>query len=218
MDKKFSLSELHGVFIESLERNEPTIAFEFQNGKGKFLFMMFFDEDDNETKDLLFIFFRNTRRILKLKMYGNHLKGQFDVYIKPFMEMWFKEELLLSNTSSNSFVFSTFFSNLNMSIPHTLPLTGKMNALQNAWDEIKDDLPKDVIKDYDKLYLKHPMVLPKNKKPQEKTLRKLYLYNNGNPEDIVDLINMLKKMNTTLVWTNDENYKGKTIESIMREL
>ena len=41
MNNKFSLPDLSNIFIEAINRKEATIAFEIQNGKGKFLFMMF---------------------------------------------------------------------------------------------------------------------------------------------------------------------------------
>ncbi|HAF27784.1 MAG TPA: hypothetical protein DCG75_01940 [Bacteroidales bacterium] len=219
MDIKISLSNLKSIFRESMERDEPTMAFEIINGKGKFLFMMFFDDKDEETKDWLFLFLKNTRRMLKLKMYGNHLKGQFDIYLKPFMVKWFAEELEIINPNSlNPFNIENFFSHLNQSIPQQLPLVSKIDTIRSSWTEIKDQLPNDIMDEKDKIYLMHPRVLPKNMKPQEKTLRKLYLYTDCNSNDIAELIGHLKRMNTTVCWTADENYKGKTINIIKSEL
>ncbi len=219
MDIKISLQNLKSVFTESLESEEPTLAFELSNGKGRFLFMMFFDEKDNETKDILFLFLKNSRRMLKLKMYGNHLNGQFDIYLKPFMIGWFKEELELKNLNSNNpFDVENFFFQINRSIPQQLPLITKIDTLRRTWHDVKEHLPNDVVDENDKIYLMYPKVLPKNMKPQEKTLRKLYLYTNGNSNEISELINYLKRMNTTVCWTADESYKGKTISMIQKEI
>ncbi|MBN1970393.1 MAG: hypothetical protein JW870_13580 [Candidatus Delongbacteria bacterium] len=219
MDIKISLQNLKSVFTESLEREEPTLAFELSNGKGRFLFMMFFDEKDNETKDILFLFLKNSRRMLKLKMYGNHLNGQFDIYLKPFMIGWFKEELELKNLNSNNpFDIENFFFQINRSIPQQLPLITKIDTLRRTWHDVKEHLPNDVVDENDKIYLMYPKVLPKNMKPQEKTLRKLYLYINGNSNEISELINYLKRMNTTVCWNADESYKGKTISMIQKEI
>lgn len=219
VDRKISFSNLQGVFRESIQQEEPTLAFEIKNGKGKFLFMMFFDEKDAETKDLLFIFLKNTRRMLKLRMYGNHFNGQFDIFIKPFMEKWFIEELeLKTNNRANPFDIEKFFFSLNHNIPQQLPLVSKIDTIRDSWSQIKDHIPKEIVDENEKIYLMHPKVLPKNMKPQEKTLRKLYLYTDGNSKDIAELIIHLKRMNTTVCWTADENYKGKTINMINNEL
>ena len=53
--------------------------------------------------------------------------------------------------------------------------------------------------------------LPDNKKPQDKTLRKLYLLRNDDPDEIKELISRLKDNNTTLVWTTPENAKGRDV-------
>lgn len=48
------------------------------------------------------------------------------------------------------------------------------------------------------------MRLPESKKPQDKTLRKLYVYTDGNVEDIAELIQLLKKFNMTVAWTTKD--------------
>ena len=50
MGDKFNLSGLTHVFQEAIREGRPTLVFEITNGKGRFLFMMFFDEKD-ESKD-----------------------------------------------------------------------------------------------------------------------------------------------------------------------
>jgi len=204
MDNKYNLSGLQNIFNEVVDKNEPTIAFEIINGKGKFLFMMFFDNEDESTKDQLFIFLRNTTKMVKLKLYGNHKQGQFYIYLKDFIKEWFIKELLLeSNASHQKFNFNDFFEKLNLSIPNTLPLQQKINTLRGSWSDVEDNLPKDIVDDSKKTILIGDKALPDGKKPREKTLRKLYLYADGNVEDITVLIENLKRLNRTVAWTDD---------------
>jgi len=204
MDDKYDLSGLQGVFNEAIQRGEPTIVFELNNGQGKFLFMMFFDSDDESTKDQLFVFMRNTQRMVKLKLYGNHHKGQFYLYLKDYVKDWFKKELLIDSASSiNRFDFDAFFVSLNNSIPHTLPLQAKIKKLRDMWPEVSKDLPKEIVEEEEKTILLGDKSLPAGSKPREKTLRKLYLYADGNADDITTLISNLKRLNRTVAWTND---------------
>lgn len=61
---KFNFSGLSGIYNQALNNNERTLAFQINNGNGRFVFMMFFDETDNKSKDKLFIFLR-----FSIKMY-----------------------------------------------------------------------------------------------------------------------------------------------------
>jgi hypothetical protein len=81
MGTRFSLNRLSGGWSEALSRNEPTFAFELFNGRGRFLFMMFFDPDDESTNDKLLLFLQNSRCMLYLKLYGAHRKGEFMMYL-----------------------------------------------------------------------------------------------------------------------------------------
>jgi hypothetical protein len=218
MDDKYNLSGLQNIFNEAEDRNEPTIAFEIINGKGKFLFMMFFDNEDESTKDQLFIFLRNTAKMVKLKLYGNHKKGQFYIYLKDFIKDWFINELLLEKSNSyQKFNFNDFFERLNLSIPNTLCLQQKINTLRGSWTDVEDDLPKDIVDDSKKTILIGDRAVPDGKKPREKTLRKLYLYADGNSEDITILIENLKRLNRTVAWTDDLK-KLKSSKSVLNIL
>jgi len=204
MGQKYELSGLKGVFKESIQRNEPTIVFELNNGRGKFLFMMFFDSEDEKTKDQLFIFMRNTQRMIKLKLYGNHYDGQFSLYLEEYVKDWFKKELLIENGNPfNKFDFDSFFGKLNGSIPSSIPLQTKIVKIRESWADVASKLPKEVVDEDEKTILLGDKALPSNKKPREQTLRKLYLYSDGNADDITILINNLKKLNRTVAWTND---------------
>jgi hypothetical protein len=84
------------IYNQAIKDNEMTLAFQINNGNGRFVFMMFFDANDNESKDKLFIFLRNINFLVKLKMYGNHKKGDFNVYISDYIQGKIIEELQLN--------------------------------------------------------------------------------------------------------------------------
>ncbi|ELJ8549544.1 hypothetical protein SNE95_003410 [Vibrio cholerae] len=211
MSTKFNFSGLSPLFNESLERDEQTIAFEVKNGKGSFLFLMFFDKDDSETQDQLFVFLRNTRFMLELKLYGAHKKGQFDVYIKPWQEERIKSELGIGlGHSTTPFDFVHFLTDLNSSFPASLPLTKKIENLRKNWSVIKSDLPKRVIKEEDKTVLIGEKRLPDGQSPSERTLRKLYLHTQGDPNDIERLIKCLKAAKMTVAWTTEDSRFSST--------
>lgn len=217
MGDKFNLYGLTNVFKEAIREDRPTLVFEVKNGKGRFLFMMFFDDED-ESKDLIYIFMRNTMRMLPRKLYGNHLKGEFYIYLKDYMKKLFKDELLIeSSVTHNPFIFDKFFNRLNKSIPNSIPLSRKISVLRDCWSEVKNKLPQDIVDENDKTILIGPVQLPKDKKPQEKTLRKLYLYADGNEHDIAKLIRQLKCHNMTVAWTNDFNKTSKSVMSILSQ-
>ncbi|ELI6427346.1 hypothetical protein RRM58_002604 [Vibrio harveyi] len=204
MGQRYELTGLKGVFEEAIQRNEPTVVFELNNGRGKFLFMMFFDSEDEKTKDQLFIFMRNTQRMVKLKLYGNHYDGQFSLYLEEYVKDWFKKELLIENGNPfNNFDFDSFFEKLNGSIPSSIPLQTKIVKLRESWGDVASKLPKEIVDEDEKTILLGDKALPSNKKPREQTLRKLYLYSDGNADDITILINNLKRLNRTVAWTND---------------
>jgi hypothetical protein len=216
MDKKLNISNLLNIYRESINRNEPTLAFELVNGRGRFLFLMFFDNEDKSTKDNLFVFMKNTQRMVCLKMYGNHNAGQFWVYKNNQLIEWFKQELLLNNNDSeNPFDFNSFFENLNSSIPTQLSLESKINTLRNDWNQIKDEIPSDIIDDSLKIYLIGTKRLAQNKKPREKTLRKLYLHTEAKPSDVKTLIDSLKRLNMTLAWSTEKEKSIKDISHII---
>ncbi|AVK24179.1 hypothetical protein CSB85_1894 [Pseudomonas aeruginosa] len=55
----------------------------------------------------------------------------------------------------------------------------------------------------DKIYLIGPRRLDADRKPREKTLRKLYLHVDGEPAILEQFIQELKRRNMTLAWTDD---------------
>lgn len=220
MSVKFNFSGLSPLFNESIDRQEHTIAFEVQNGRGRFLFLMFFDNDDTDTRDQLFVFLRNTRYMLELKLYGAHRKGQFDVYVKPWQEERIKRELDIGQgQSGRPFDLLAFLTALNATFPMTLPLTKKIEYLRESWSSIKADLPRRVIKDEDKTVLIGEKRLSKGRHPDEKTLRKLYIHTEGNPLEIARLIQCLKIANMTVAWTTeDSNFSSTDIRALINRI
>ena len=47
----FNFSKLAPLYSEAIKRNEPTLAFGVNNGVGRFVFMMFFAQEDGEDKE-----------------------------------------------------------------------------------------------------------------------------------------------------------------------
>jgi hypothetical protein len=203
----FNLTGLIPLFTEARDREEKTLAFEVANGKGKFLFLMFFDDEDTETYDQLFVYLRNTKYMLNLKLYGNHSNRnyyKFDVYIKPWQENKIKEELGITGSFSIlPFELQKFLNDLNSSFPTSLSLKEKIVNLRKIWKEIRPKLPDNLVSDEDRTVLICEKRVSRGK-PREKTLRKLYIHTEGNPDDIARLIRYLKAANMTVAWTTED--------------
>lgn len=212
---KFNFDGLKNIYTSAIARNERTLAFQINNGNGKFVFMMFYDEDDNDSKDSLFIFLRNTNFLVKLKMYGSHKNGTFDVYINDYIQKKLIGELQLENGREH-FVFEDFLASLNLQIPTILHYYERVAILREIWTNLDNNFRSSIIDESDKIILKGTVRLPDNKRPQEKTLRKLFFYVDADVEDISELINRLKERNITLSWTNNTNLEITFADALMR--
>lgn len=200
MTIKFNFNRLRNVYISTLNSYDKAVAFDIQVGKGKFLFMMYLSDEDEKNKDTLFIYMRNTNVLRKLKMYGNHFNGTFDVYLSEDIQEELTNELCLSPTG-NTFNFHRFLEQLNDKIPLKISPETKLKTLRNNRNIIKelgvvDEADKTVLIGHRQLTTGHP---------RDKTLRKLYLYTNAHPSDIAQLIRLLKKFNMTVAWTTKDN-------------
>lgn len=129
MNSKFNLYQLKSIYMEAFSSDEKTLIFEISIGRGRFIFMMFVSDEDMETKDRLFIYLRNINYILRIKMYGNHKEGVFDIYITNEIESKLTEELQL-NQKGNVFNFEQFLSQLNSSIPTSITNENKIVILR----------------------------------------------------------------------------------------
>jgi hypothetical protein len=148
MKIEFNLSGLKDIYLEALKRSEPTLAFEILNGRGRFLFLMFFSQEDKGSKDRLFVLLRNTQVFLKLKAYGSHREGNFLIYFQDHDQQAIIRELDLSQGDSK-FDFTKFLEQLNVSLPSTLSLQDKLNKVREVWPQVKNEL-QEVIDDADK--------------------------------------------------------------------
>lgn len=88
---QFNFTELKNVYMEALSSYDKSVAFDIRIGRGRFLFLMFLAEDDE--RDSLFLYMRNTAIMGKLKMYGSHRNGNFKVYISDEVQERMTAEL-----------------------------------------------------------------------------------------------------------------------------
>ena len=212
MSLKFNLTGLKNIYLEALRGSEPTLAFEVIQGRGRFVFMMFFSTEDKESKDRLFVQLRNTQVFLELKTYGSHRSGDFFIYFNEDDQDAIRQELQLGQ-GGEQFDFTVFLDRLNQQIPTELPLQDKLDKIREIWPQVNQHLIN-VVDQADKTTLMGIKKLPKGKKPQDKTLRKLYIYTNGNAEVITNLIAALKEARVTLAWTN-RDITEKSLAEIM---
>ncbi|AOF17065.1 TPA: hypothetical protein PXM11_004024 [Yersinia enterocolitica] len=212
---KFNFSKLQKIYVDAWERKDPTIAFEIRIGAGCFVFMMFLSKEDTDKNDRLFIYFRNIETLHQIKLYGYHLGGNFEAYISAKEEDLIRKELQLQGRG-NPFNFNEFLNELNESIPQLLSPTMKGETLRNTWEYIKDDM-RNIIDEADRTILIGLKRLPEKSRPNDKTLRKLYLYINGCDNDISDFIESIKERNITLAWTNDPTRTAKTFAQLLTD-
>ncbi|WP_027955746.1 hypothetical protein [Halobacillus kuroshimensis] len=195
MGERYNLTKLINVYKQA-EEETNTIVFESRIGKGRFLFMSFFAEDDDSTKDKIFLYLRNTKRMVNTKMYGNHSKGDFYIYPNQFLRSSIVEELQLNEGAGTPFSFSRFMGEFNASIPEYIPASSKVELIKGNVSIVNKT---GAIDEGDKVHLLSIKKVS-NGKPQDKTLRKLYMYTKNNPSDIESLIKILKQVNYTTVW------------------
>jgi hypothetical protein len=197
------------IYSNAIRAKEPTIAFELRNGRGRFLFMMFFSEDDEESRDALFVFLLKTQVLLRLKMYGSHRKGDFNVYFTGTDIRKIRRELELEQTDTTQFEFQRFLGDLNSQIPANIPFAKQIGTLrENRAIFQNDSRLRKVIDEGNKIYCTGPIRLPDNKHPREKTLRKLYLHLDANPQSVHTLIQRLKERNWTVGWSDVPSAAG----------
>jgi hypothetical protein len=214
MAVEFDFCKLKNVYNLTLESLDKALAFDLEVGKGRFLFMMFLSEEDKDSKDMLFLYMRNTRIMRKIKLYGNHIKGSFKVYINEDVQSCIIQELQLEHTGGR-FDFMNFLYQLNEAIPQEISRDDKIKTLRDNRNIIRT---LDVIDEADKTVLIGERKLSLGT-PQDKTLRKLYMYTNSSVEDITELIGLLKKMNMTVAWTTEESrYRESDIRRMIENL
>lgn len=211
---EFNFNRLQNLYIATLHSFDKAMAFDIEIGRGRFLFMMYLSDEDKESKDMLFVYMRNTRILRKIKMYGNHKKGDFKVFINEEVKNRFIQELQLI-PNGGGFDFICFLNQLNENIPLEITQDIKVRTLRNNRDIIRT---LNVIDEAEKTVLIGDRHLSVGT-PQDKTLRKLYLYTNASAEDVTHLIKLLKKLNRTVAWTTeDNNYRVADIREMINSL
>lgn len=214
MQIEFDFDRLKNIYLSTLESYDKATAFDIQIGNGRFLFMMYLSDEDKDAKDTLFIFMRNTNVMQKLKMYGNHKKGTFKVYMTDKIQKEMIKELDLKK-NGKPFDFEHFLAELNSNIPLKID---KETKIKNLRDNKKIIASLGVVDEVEKTVLIGDKYLSVGK-PQDKTLRKLYLYTDANPHDIDELIILLKKFNRTVAWTTeDKNKKSADIRKLISSI
>lgn len=203
---EFNFTGLSDIFNDIVRNNEKTLAFQIENGKGKFVFMAFFDYEKNKGFDnSLFIYCRNIKYMGQLKLYGNPYNNGFKVYITETIKNKIIDELQLQKGRGNPFDFEKFLNSLNSQIPKSIQRKEKIKILKDNFKEIDLKERKKLVDDAERVYLYGTKKLPFNQSPQDKTLRKLFLYVDGSSEDISNFIRELKKQNKTVMWTDNQS-------------
>lgn len=198
MTIEFDLNNLNGIYSETISSPEKAVAFDMEFGKGQFLFMLFLSDEDKKSKDKLFVYMRNTKNMRTLKMYGNHLKGKFLLYFSDDIQSDFINEMQLNVNNNHGFSFEDFLNYINNNLPQSISRQARKNNLFDNSSIVN------YISDDEKTVLIGPRILTKGK-PQDKTLRKLYLYTEASAYDIDRLIESLVKANITVAWTTVNN-------------
>lgn len=211
---KFNFTGLAGVYKQGCVSDGKTLAFELTSGKGHFLFMMFLSEEDGGDRDKLFLYLRNVNTILGVKTYGSHKNGDFIVYLTENQQNNLVQELQL-NIGAGTFSFERFLNELNSRIPSTISVKEVRATLRNN----RAHIPPHVVDDTEKTVLIGTSKLPPGKTPQDKTLRKLYLFAEGSDSEISSFISILKANNCTVRWTTEENrYRAAEINALISGL
>lgn len=206
MNFEFNFTGLKNIYLEALNSRDKTLVFEMKFSNGRFLFMMFLSEEDVETLDKLFIYLRNVNQILHVKLYGNHKKGDFKVYLKPEQINLIIQELNLGN-GNTEFDFNRFIIQMNNMIPNSINSDEKLSKIRENKSTINSLNPVD---EPERTVLIGIRRVPEGRSPRDKTLRKLYFYTEGSSSDITKLIDLLKKTNMTVAWTTEDNREEAT--------
>lgn len=208
---EYNFIRLKKIYEEALRSYDKSVAFDVKIGRGRFLILMFLSEADE--RDSLFVYMRNTMVMRKLKMYGSHRNGDFKVYISDEVQMRMKAELQLKGGNA-TFDFERFLNEVNNAIPQEITMSQKVKTLRDNRNIIRTV----GIDEIEKTVLIGTKVLSKGK-PQDRTLRKLYMYTEESETVITELIKNLKKANMTVAWTTEgQRFKATDINAMINSL
>ena len=135
-DPIFNLSNLEKIYKEALVSSDKSFACDISIGKGKFLIMMFLAADDKEAKDNLFVYMRNINYMQKVKLYGSHDKGIFNLYVTKQLQNNCIKELQIT-PYDGGFVFQNFLEQFNKAIPMHIDHDDKIKTIRKNRDIIK---------------------------------------------------------------------------------
>ncbi len=218
MGEPFDFSRISNIYVAARQNDRQTVVFEVQNGRGIFVFMMFFSDDD-DSHDQLFLYLARTARMIPLKMYGRHKvyepeKNKFVVYLTPQDKQYIREELGLEG-GGRVFDFDEFLNALNDGIPQELTFADLQANCRTHRDAFRQPELRQVVDDAHKIYLIGLMSLVLPKKPREKTLRKLYLHIDAEPYVLERFISALKRKNMTVAWTDKAERANRNIHQVL---
>lgn len=217
MPAGFNLTGLHNAYHEAIHRGDFTFAFEISMPPGRFIFFMFFAQDDEKSKDLLYLYLKNTNRLEEIKLYGSHRNGCFNIYFNSRLEEAIKAELGIVGGGNHPFSLYNFFEDLNGNIPQHLPAQAQIATLRQYYPQIRTRIPR-VVNDEDKIYWMGFM-RPQSGVPREQTLRKLYIHTECNHQQIERLLETIAPYGLTLKWTdNPDRAKNVDFVSMINEL
>ncbi len=147
--------------------------------------------------------------LLELQSRGKNI-DYFKVFISDAIQERMIAELQIEE-GKGYFKFYKFLNQLNESIPLKIKMQQKVNTLRNNRDIIK----RVAIDDIDKTVLIGTKLLSRGK-PQDKTLRKLYMFTEESESIITEFISNLKKANMTVAWTTeDQRFRVVDINSLV---
>ena len=217
MPADFNLTGLHNAYHEAIHRGDFTFAFEISMPPGRFIFFIFFAKDDEKSKDLLYLYLKNTNRLEEIKLYGSHRNGDFEIYFNNRLEEAIKAELGIVGGGNRPFSLYNFFEELNGNIPQHLPAQAQIATLRQYYPQIRTRIPR-VVNDEDKIYWMGFM-RPQSGAPRTQTLRKLYIHTECNHHQIERLLEAIAPYGLTLKWTdNPDRAKNVDFVSMINEL
>ena len=217
MPADFNLNGLHNAYNEAISRGDFTFAFEISMPPGRFIFFMFFAENDKKSKNLLYLYLQNTNKLEQIKLYGNHQNGNFEIYFSDKLKEAIRAELEIVNGRNGPFNLYNFFEELNRNIPQHLPAQAQIAILRQYYPNIQTGIPR-IVNDEDKIYWMGFM-RPQGGVPREQTLRKLYIHTECNHQQIDCLLKAIEPYGLTLRWTdNPDRAKNVDFVSMINEL
>lgn len=211
---EFNLNRLQNIYAATMQSIDKATAFEIEIDKGRFLFMMFLSKEDYELKDMLVVYMKNTSVLHRIKLSGNHEEGIFQVSISDELKACFMQELQVK-PDDREFDFNRFLSLLNENIPPEISQEKKVKTLRNNKEIIRI---LNVVDEPEKNVLIGDKHMPSGTS-QDRAFRKIYLYTDANPKDIMQLITLLMKLNRTVMWTTEEDkHRAADIQRMIRWL